>query len=81
MSNAAQTVDPVFPKWWKVPARHWIAFLKRREEQVFLVLTLVIGALVGLVAVAFIALTEHAGLRIYPLGGAPWRRLLVPNRG
>ena len=78
MSKAEQTVDVVLPKWWQVPTLRWIAFLKRREEQVFLVLTLVIGALVGLIVVAFILLTEHAGLRIYPVGGAPWRRLLVP---
>jgi chloride channel protein, CIC family len=78
MSKVAQTVDTILPKWWQVPTRHWIAFLKRREEQVFLALTLVIGALVGLVVVAFIVLTEHAGLRIYPVGGAPWRRLLIP---
>jgi hypothetical protein len=71
MSKVAQTVDTILPKWWQVPTRHWIAFLKRREEQVFLALTLVIGALVGLVVVAFILLTEHAGLRIYPVGGAP----------
>jgi len=50
--------------WWQIPSRHWSAFLKRREDQIFLVLTLLIGALVGLVVVAFIALTEHAGLRI-----------------
>jgi CIC family chloride channel protein len=78
MSKAAQTVDTVLRKWWRVPTRHWIAFLKRREEQVFLVLTLVIGALVGLIVVAFILLTEHASLRIYPVGGAQWRRLMVP---
>jgi len=78
MSKPAQTVDTVSPKWWQVPALQWIAFLKRREEQVFLILTLVIGALVGLIVVAFILLTEHAGLRIYPVGGAQWRRLLVP---
>src|SRR3984957_13327699 len=78
MSKLVQTVDAILPKWWQVTRRYWTAFLKRREEQVFLVLTLVIGALVGLIVVAFILLTEHAGLRIYPVGGAPWRRLLVP---
>jgi CIC family chloride channel protein len=78
MSKPAQPVESVLARWWQVPARHAIAFLKRREEQVFLILTLVIGALVGLIVVAFILLTEHAGLRIYPIGGAPWRRLLVP---
>src|SRR6202140_1407538 len=78
MSETTAELHGVPVKWWEVPARQWVDFLKRREEQVFLVLTLVIGALVGLTVVAFILLTEHAGLRIYPVGGAPWRRLLVP---
>ena len=47
----------------------------------FLVLTLLIGALVGLIVVAFILLTERFGTRLYPLGGAAWRRLLVPVVG
>src|ERR1700736_4554540 len=68
-------------KWWDVPARQWVDFLKRREEQVFLVLTLVIGALVGLTVVAFIVLTEHVGARIYPPGGAAWHRVLAPVVG
>jgi CIC family chloride channel protein len=67
--------------WWKFPARHWNALLTEREEQVFLVLTLVIGALVGLMAVAFIVLTERFGSRLYPAGGAAWHRLLVPVVG
>jgi CIC family chloride channel protein len=48
---------------------------------VFLVLALVIGALTGLVVVAFILLTERMGMRLYPAGGAPWRRLLFPIVG
>ncbi len=44
----------------------------------FLVLTLLIGALVGLMVVAFIVVTERFGARLYPVGSAPWRRLLVP---
>jgi chloride channel protein, CIC family len=68
-------------KWWTAPSRQWAEFLKRREEQVFLVLTLVIGALVGLVVVAFIVLTENANLRIYPVGAAPWRRFFYPVIG
>ena len=67
--------------WWQAPSRQWNALLYEREEQVFLVLTLLIGALVGLVVVAFILLTERAGMRLYPAGGAPWRRLLVPVVG
>jgi len=55
--------------------------LSEREEQVFLVLTLLIGALVGLMAVAFIVLTEGFGSRLYPAGGAAWHRLLVPVVG
>src|SRR5271163_1699182 len=67
--------------WWQAPSRQWNALLHEREEQVFLVLTLLIGALVGLVVVAFILLTERTGMRLYPAGGAPWRRLLVPVVG
>ncbi len=59
----------------------WNAFLREREEQVFLLLTLVIGALVGMIVVAFILLTERFGARLYPAGGSPWRRLLVPVTG
>jgi chloride channel protein, CIC family len=53
-------------------------FLSGREDQVFLVLTLLIGALVGLVVVAFILLTERVGQRLYPVGGAAWHRLVFP---
>jgi CIC family chloride channel protein len=67
--------------WWKAPARQWTLLLQEREEQVFLVLTLLIGALVGAIVVAFILLTERFGARLYPAGGAAWRRLLVPVVG
>jgi len=55
--------------------------IRQREDQLFLVLTLVIGAIVGLVVVAFIVVTERAGLRMYPVNGAPWRRLVTPIVG
>jgi CIC family chloride channel protein len=55
--------------------------LQQREDQVFLVLALVIGALTGLAVVAFILLTERAGMRLYPVGSARWRRLLFPVAG
>src|SRR6202030_1359269 len=61
--------------------RTWPALLKEREDQVFLVLTLLIGALVGAVVVAFILLTERFGTHLYPSSDAPWRRLLVPVLG
>jgi chloride channel protein, CIC family len=67
--------------WWKVPSREWMAFLRKREEQVFLVLTLVIGALVGLTVVAFIWFTEHVALRVYPVGSPGWHRFFAPVIG
>ena len=58
-----------------------MAGLRPRESQVFLGLSLVIGAVTGLVVVAFIVLTERLGMRLYPVSGAPWRRLLFPVVG
>ena len=46
-----------------------------------LVLSLMIGALVGLVIVAFILLTGRLAARMYPPGGAAWRRVLIPCMG
>ena len=59
----------------------WKRLISGREDQVFLVLTLVIGALVGLIVVAFILLTERFGARMYPEGGAAWRRIFIPIGG
>jgi chloride channel protein, CIC family len=78
MNEAGQKTSP---GWWKISSWQWTALLQEREEQVFLVLTLVIGALVGLIVVAFILLTERFSMRLYPAGGAAWRRLLVPMVG
>jgi chloride channel protein, CIC family len=59
--------------------RRWYeTIVEEREEQVFLVLTLLIGALAGLAVVAFILLTEHTAMRLYPPHGERWRRLLLP---
>ncbi len=62
--------------WWNASAQQWSGMLLEREEQVFLVLTLVIGALVGLTVVAFILLSERFGARRHPAGGAAWPRAL-----
>jgi len=64
-----------------VKLRQWIDELLRSENQLALVLSLVIGALVGLVTVAFILLTGRLAARMYPAGGAGWRRILVPTLG
>ena len=73
--------DDTRRNWWtsrfSLLADHFL----QREEQVFLILTLVIGALTGLAVVAFIVLTEHLGMRLYPVGSAPWRRFLIPVLG
>jgi chloride channel protein, CIC family len=71
----------VAASWWRTPFLQRFANLQTRENQVFLVLALVIGALTGLVVVAFILLTERMGMRLYPAGGAPWRRLMFPVAG
>ena len=63
------------------PVRSWARLMGAHEEQVFLALTLLIGALVGAAVVAFILLTERVGLRLYPVGGAPWRRFFIPVLG
>jgi CIC family chloride channel protein len=76
-----QLSEPTHTSWWKSPWRYWNALLQEREEQLFLILTLLIGALVGLMAVTFILLTERVGSRLYPLGGAPWHRVLIPTVG
>jgi chloride channel protein, CIC family len=78
MSTSEQ---PVAVSWWRTPLLQRFAKLQSREDQIFLVLALVIGALTGLVVVAFILLTERLGMRLYPPGGAPWRRLVFPIAG
>ncbi len=55
--------------------------LRRKEDRLALLLSLVIGALVGLVVVAFILLTGRLAALIYPAGGAGWRRVLTPTLG
>ncbi|MGB2623695.1 MAG: chloride channel protein [Candidatus Acidiferrum sp.] len=77
----SEGIEQIRTSWWRSPARHWKALLVDGEEQVFLVLTLLIGALTGLMAVAFILLTERFGSRLYPAGGATWHRLVFPVAG
>ncbi len=67
--------------WWRTPRLYLVAKLQQREDQVFLVLALVIGALTGLAVVAFILLTEREGMRLYPPGSDRWRRVLFPVVG
>src|ERR1039458_10685602 len=57
------------------------SLVQEREEQVFLVLSILIGALAGLTVVAFIVLTERLGMRLYPVGSPGWRRVMIPVGG
>jgi chloride channel protein, CIC family len=58
--------------------RSWASIIEEREDQVFLVLALLIGALVGMAVVAFILLTESTNLHLYPPHGERWRRFFLP---
>ena len=78
MSEGVQTTSG---SWWRTSLLDRVAELRQHEDQVILVLALVIGTLTGLTVVAFILLTERMGMRLYPVGGAPWRRLLFPVVG
>jgi len=79
--DLSEAREPAKKNWRDFSSQQWASFLRNREEQLFLVLTLLIGALVGMVVVAFILLTERSGARLYPAGGGAWRRLLVPIAG
>jgi CIC family chloride channel protein len=61
--------------------RRWTEQLKSREDQLTVVLSLVIGVLVGLMVVAFILLTGRLAAQMYPAGGAAWRRVVIPVIG
>jgi CIC family chloride channel protein len=67
--------------WLQLRLLRWKAQFGRREEQMILVLALIIGALTGAAVVAFILVTERAGMRVHPVGSAAWRRVLIPVLG
>jgi CIC family chloride channel protein len=81
MPSAATAENQPKRKWLADQGARWSAHLHEREEQVFLLLSLLIGALTGLAVVAFIVLTERLGIRLYPVDSAAWRRVLVPVAG
>jgi CIC family chloride channel protein len=80
MASASDGNQPKM-NWRAAIGARWIEQLQQREEQVFLLLSLLIGALTGLAVVAFIVLTERLGMRLYPVGSAAWRRVLIPVAG
>ncbi len=66
------------PRW---TLRRWAERVRNREDQLTVVLSLIIGVLVGLVVVAFILLTGRLAAHMYPAGGAAWRRVVIPTIG
>jgi CIC family chloride channel protein len=68
---------PALPQRW----RRAVEDLRRKEDRLSLLLSLVIGALVGLVVVAFILLTGRLTLVMHAAGGSAWQRILVPTLG
>src|SRR5229473_414876 len=78
MAPQQPTVPPSSPA---IKVRRWLDELRRKENHLTLILSLLIGALVGLVIVAFILLTGRLAARMYPAGGSGWRRVFVPALG
>src|ERR1035437_3032601 len=81
MSSSPTAENQPKMSWITILRSRLIAHLQQREEQIFLLLSLLIGALTGLAVVGFIVLTERVGIRFYPVGSAAWRRVLVPVAG
>ncbi len=83
MSFPTEVVSPTPPHSWRRRLGHWTdgEALLQHEDKILLLLTLIIGAVVGLVVAAFIYVTENLGARMYPDGSAAWRRVLIPTAG
>src|SRR5690349_22360901 len=79
-SEATQTID-VGESPWYARLVVLVEDLRRREDRLALALSLFIGAIVGLVVVAFILLTGRLAAHMYPPNGAGWRRIVVPTLG
>jgi CIC family chloride channel protein len=80
MGSAASVDGRSLFSWAAFRAR-WTIQFHEREEQVFLLLSLLIGALTGVAVVGFILVTERLGLRLFPVHGAAWRRIAMPVGG
>lgn len=80
-NGATLEMESTQPPSWIARLNRSLDRLRQSEHQLSLVLSLVIGALVSLVVVAFILLTGRLAARMYPPGGSGWRRILVPALG
>ena len=60
--------------------RGW-SLLSDREDRLLILLSLVIGVVVGLTVVAFLLVTGRFAARMYPPDSAAWRRVAIPALG
>jgi CIC family chloride channel protein len=68
----------------KSPGKRWKwnwARFAGRGDHLLILLSLLIGVIVGLTVVAFILLTGRLAARMYPPDSPAWRRVLVPTAG
>ena len=52
-----------------------------RDDRILILLSILIGVVVGLTTVAFILLTGRLAARMYPPESPAWRRLVIPVLG
>jgi len=82
MSTDATLAEPETRWPWAARIGALVEDLRRQEDRLALFLSLLIGALVGLVVVAFILLTGRLAAHMYPAGDdSAWRRIVVPTLG
>ena len=74
------TPSPSGNKRWIWKRSGWTGFIDR-GDQFLILLSLLIGVIVGLTTVAFILLTGRLAARMYPPDSAAWRRIFVPTAG
>jgi hypothetical protein len=81
--SSSTAVVVLSPENWRSRLAHWTKgeALVQHEDKILLLLTLIVGAVVGMVVAAFIFVTENLDARMYPAGGAAWRRVLIPTGG
>jgi hypothetical protein len=79
--NCRLPAEPATPTLTKQSFAAFDSISLRREDQILLLLTLIIEAVVGFVVVGFILVTENLGSKLYLANGAAWRRLLIPIAG
>lgn len=81
MAESTSRVARPTGRRWAERFTELVEDLRRQEDRLALLLSVLIGALVGLVVVAFVLLTGRLAAQMYPANGAGWRRILVPTLG